>query len=154
LAVFTLSAIGLVGRARAGTVLTQADFTVAFIGDQGVGPDAVAVLELIRDEGADMVLHQGDMGYTLDAASWDRQIDDTLGTAFPYFASIGNHDCLRSLPECSGPGDWPDYQALLQARLDRIPGASCTGHLGVNAACTLPGPVLRPVGGRHSRGGP
>ena len=115
------------------------NFTVAFIGDQSVSTGAVAVLELIRDEGADMVLHQGDLGYTLNALAWDQQIDATLGANFPYFGSIGNHDCLMSLPGCSGPGNWPDYQALLQARLDRIPGASCTGDLGVNAACTYEG---------------
>lgn len=115
------------------------DFKVAFIGDQGVGGRPVAVLELIRDEGADMVLHQGDFGYTLNAAAWDQQINDTLGSDFPYFGAIGNHDCLSSLPGCTGPGDWPDYQSLLQARLDRIPGASCTGELGVNATCTYMG---------------
>jgi hypothetical protein len=112
---------------------------MAFIGDQGVNPSAVAVLQLIHDEGADMVLHQGDLGYTINAVAWDQQIDATLGADFPYFGSIGNHDCLDSLPGCSGPGNWPDYQALLQARLDRIPGASCTGELGVNAACTYMG---------------
>jgi hypothetical protein len=43
------------------------NFTIAFIGDQSVSAGAVAVLELIRDEGADMVLHQGDLGYTSNA---------------------------------------------------------------------------------------
>ena len=36
------------------------ELRVAFIGDQGLGPNAIAVLELIKDEGARMVLHQGD----------------------------------------------------------------------------------------------
>ena len=39
------------------------ELRVAFIGDQGLGPNAIAVLELIKDEGAQMVLHQGDFDY-------------------------------------------------------------------------------------------
>jgi hypothetical protein len=125
--------------ASAATSIPPANFTVAFIGDQGIGSAAIATLELIRDEGAEMVLHQGDLGYTLNAQVWDQNIDDALGFDFPYFGTIGNHDCLDILPGCSGPGDWPDYQALLEARLDRIPGASCVGEVGINAACTYMG---------------
>lgn len=86
-----------------------------------------------------MVLHQGDLGYTSDVASWEQQIDDILGPNFPYFASVGNHDCQQGLPGCNGPGVWPDYQANLIARLGRIDGAVCTGEYGVNAACTFKG---------------
>jgi hypothetical protein len=39
------------------------DFKVAFIGDQGLTDDSKEVLRLIRDEGAEMVLHQGDFDY-------------------------------------------------------------------------------------------
>ena len=42
------------------------ELRVAFIGDQGLGPNAIAVLELIKDEGAQMVLHQGDFEYKDD----------------------------------------------------------------------------------------
>ncbi len=37
--------------------------TVAFIGDQGMGSNSRAVLQLIKAEGADLVLHQGDLDY-------------------------------------------------------------------------------------------
>ena len=39
------------------------NFKVAFIGDQYLGSNAVSVLQLIKDEGTDMVLHQGDFDY-------------------------------------------------------------------------------------------
>ena len=42
---------------------TPADFKVAFIADQGLRPHSIAVLQLIEDEGTDMVLHQGDFDY-------------------------------------------------------------------------------------------
>src|SRR3990170_7533047 len=68
------------------------DVTIAFFGDQGLGGDAEAVLSLIRDEGADAVIHMGDFDYRDDPAAWDAQIDAFLGAEFPYFASAGNHD--------------------------------------------------------------
>lgn len=71
---------------------TAPDLTVAFIADQGLGPDSRAVLELIRNEGTDAVIHQGDLDYEDAPAAWIAQINDVLGPDFPYFASIGNHD--------------------------------------------------------------
>ena len=105
------------------------NFKVAFIGDQGLGNGSVAVLRLIRDEGADMVLHQGDFDYLDKPAVWDLVITGVLGPDFPYFASVGNHDT----------GRWEEYQRLLLDRLARIPDASCIGDLGVKSACWYKG---------------
>lgn len=105
------------------------DFKVAFIGDQGSGGDAKAVLELVRDERAQMVLHQGDFDYAGDPDAWDGLITDVLGGNFPYFASVGNHDT----------SSWPGYQSKLYERLSRVTGASCTGDLGVRSSCTFNG---------------
>ncbi|MFQ5764033.1 MAG: metallophosphoesterase [Rhodospirillales bacterium] len=102
---------------------------VAFFGDQGLTPEARAVLRLVRDEGADMVLHLGDFDYADDPDAFEAQIDRVLGPDFPYFAVIGNHDVKA----------WPAYQAKLEARLRRIPGAACEGALGTMAACTYRG---------------
>jgi hypothetical protein len=106
--------------------------TVAFIGDQGLGRKARAVLQLIVAEGADLVLHQGDLDYRNDPAAWDALITEVLGADFPVFASVGNHDKRRWY----GPNG---YQAKLQARLDRIGDATCSGDLGVQSACTFRG---------------
>jgi hypothetical protein len=111
---------------------TTANLKVAFIGDQGDGSNAVAVLELILSEGADMVLHQGDLDYNDDPDTWDAMITSVLGDDYPYFASVGNHDDSR----WDGAGG---YQEKLQQRLERIAGASCSGDLGVNSACTYQG---------------
>ena len=108
---------------------TPPNFKVAFIADQGLGTGSAAVLELIRDEGAHMVLHQGDFDHADDPEAWDQQINDILGPEFPYFASIGNHDVAA----------WPGYQAKMLSRLDRIDGATCTGDLGVKSACSYQG---------------
>ena len=118
---------------------TDPDLKVAFIGDQGLNANAKAVLRLIRDEGADMVLHQGDFGYAesnpTTPTAWDDQIDGVLGPNFPYFGSVGNHDLEgNSWSETNG------YQDRLEDRLTRIPGAvSCTGDYGVRSACMYRG---------------
>jgi hypothetical protein len=102
------------------------DFTIAFIGDQGFGPDARAVLELIREEGADAVIHSGDFDYHDDPRAWEDQINSVLGEDFPYFASIGNHDLVSFF----GPGG---YQERLEARLERL-GIDWDGELGVRSS--------------------
>ncbi len=106
--------------------------TVAFIGDQGITPDSRAVLRMIKQQGADMVLHQGDFDYKRRPDKWDAMISEILGEDFPYFASVGNHDRKA----WKGPRG---YQAKLRARLARIEGARCSGDLGMRSACTYRG---------------
>ena len=84
---------------------------VAFIGDQGNAIQSIAVLNLIKDEGAHIVLHQGDFDYDDNPEVWDKMISDVLGNDFPYLASIGHHDELA----------WSDYQQKLYDRLKKNP---------------------------------
>lgn len=110
--------------------------TIAFIADQGWEPAGErdgprAVLELIRDEGADAVMHQGDLDYRDDPAAWEAQIDDVLGSDFPYFIVIGNHD----ESSWSGTGG---YRDLAERRLSRL-GVGWDGELGERAAIRFRG---------------
>ena len=107
---------------------TPVNFKVAFIGDQGSNGNSEAVLTLIASENADMVLHQGDFDYSDDPTDWNNQINTFL-PGVPYFASVGNHDMAQ----------WSGYQTVLQNRLNNIPGAVCTGDLGVKASCHYQG---------------
>jgi len=109
------------------------ELRVAFIGDQGLGQGAIAVLKLIKDEGTHMVLHQGDFDYADDPDKWDKQISDVLGSDFPYFASIGNHDLDSGLISLKG------YQEKLYDRLEKNPDAVCNGDLGVKSSCIYKG---------------
>jgi 3',5'-cyclic AMP phosphodiesterase CpdA len=112
---------------------TTPELRIAFLGDQSMGPDAHAVLQLVAREKADAVVHLGDFAY--DAASptrWLAQIDSALGPDFPYFAAVGNHDVAN----WSGPGGFAE---LLRARLARVPEARCSGELGVNSLCRFRG---------------
>lgn len=102
---------------------------VAFFGDQGLNANSRAVLQLVEDEGAHMVLQLGDFDYADNPAAWDQQTTDILGADFPYFAVIGNHDLTQ----------WTGYQQKLSERLARVTGATCTVNLGVQAACRYRG---------------
>jgi hypothetical protein len=79
-----------------------------------------------------MVLHQGDFDYSDDPDLWDANITSVLGDDFPYFASVGNHDDAVFY----GTGG---YQEKLEQRLSRVPGATCSGDLGVNSVCEYQG---------------
>ena len=107
---------------------TPPNFKIAFIGDQGLNNNSRAVLEMIRAEGTDMVLHQGDFDYQNDPDKWDQQINGILGPNFPYFASIGNHDVNA----------WESYQRKLYTRLNKT-DAKCIGNLGIKSACSYKG---------------
>ena len=102
---------------------------IALFGDSGIAANATALLELIRDEGADLVIHLGDFDYDDDPVAFEAWIDATLGPDFPYFATVGNHDLVA----------WSGYQANLIARLQRIDGAGCAGEYGVKMTCSYRG---------------
>ena len=111
--------------------LPPVNFKVAFIGDQGLNSNARAVLNLIKNEGADAVVHAGDFDYHDNPAGWDGQINGILGPDFPYFASVGNHDAARFY----GSGG---YQEFLAARMNRL-GIPWDGDLGVKSSFSYQG---------------
>lgn len=108
---------------------------IAFLGDQGTaegdGADrerAPEVLQLVKDEGAHAVVHQGDFDYDHDPDAWDAMINEVLGEDFPYFASAGNHDEKM----------WDGYQKKLEDRARRI-GIAWDGRMGVKASLSFEG---------------
>ena len=119
---------GVVGEESSPTVTKDA-LKVAFIADSGIGKDFRKVLKLIRNQEADMVLHQGDLGYSGSSTKgFMSAVNDVLGSDFPYFASRGNHDT-----------DWErSYQPILMQRAKDV-GAVCTGDYGQNSTCRYQG---------------
>jgi hypothetical protein len=132
IALIALSALAFAAPSVRGSTSTDPNLKVAIIGDQGNGSNAQAVLRLIKNEGAEMVLHVGDFDYRDDPARWDADITAILGANFPYFGLVGNHDVDR----WSGPGG---YQDRLRQRLGRISGAESSGELGVKSSCRYRG---------------
>ncbi len=135
LVVFLLLISGIVSTLRAETSSpssnTPPNFKIAFIGDQGLGGNAVAVLRLIKSEGAQAVLHQGDFDYKNEPDAWNAQINEILGEDFPYFACVGNHDVKK----WNGKNG---YQQYLKDRLNRL-GITWDGDLGTKASIQYKG---------------
>jgi predicted phosphodiesterase len=82
---------------------TEPNLKVAFIGDTASGSDFKSVLQLIKDEGAQAVMIQGDLTYlpNIFAVSWFSAIDNVINkdqpgssatVTIPYFVARGNHD--------------------------------------------------------------
>jgi len=105
---------------------TPVNYKVAFIADQQDGSDAIAVLNLVKNEGAQAVVHQGDFDYGDNPQGWDSMITSVLGANFPYFASAGNHDEGNFY----GAGG---YQSFLIARMNRL-GITWDGDLGTKSS--------------------
>lgn len=99
---------------------------VAFVGDQGVKPNSLAVMFLIKQEGADLLMVPGDFDYVDSPSIWENTMNLILGRNFPVIAVLGNHDMKRE----SG------YQRVMEARLKRTKGVKCEGKAVHNSACT------------------
>ena len=97
------------------TVPSEPNLKIAFIGDVGVGAAQRAVLNLIKSEGVQAVLHQGDFDYHNDPVGFWSSVDDVLGANFPYFVSVGNHD-IAKWPTTANPS----YSQMLFDRMSRI----------------------------------
>lgn len=110
-------------------IVPPKDFTIAFLADQGVTDDSRKVLQLVKSEGASMVIHPGDFDYLDDPEAWDTMIIEELDKNFPYFITVGNHDLKR----------WDEYQEKFAERLEFIDEAKCEGDLGVKSVCTYKG---------------
>ena len=95
--------------ARAQMPATPPNFKVAFLGDMSINANAEDVLQLIENEGADMAIHLGDLGYGNEsdpqrAIDWDAQVTNVLGANYPYFAVTGS-DGSFELPNLP-PGEY------------------------------------------------
>jgi predicted phosphodiesterase len=118
-------------RTFAQSELPPPNLKIAFLGDQSLGPWPIAVLELVRREGAHAVLHLGDFDYVDLPVLWEAQIDAVLGLDFPYFAVVGNHDEDEFYATLG-------YQHFMEARMERL-GIPWEGDLGVASTFSYQG---------------
>jgi hypothetical protein len=108
------------------SAVIAAPIKIAFVGDQGTGSNARAVLTLVANEGTDLLMVQGDLGYKQNAAStWNENLTNALGSDFPVLAVVGNHENF----------EWSLYKGYIQRRIDQNPALECFGNTGVKALC-------------------
>lgn len=127
--IFRLLAIAILAT-NANLAAGSEPLKLAFVGDQGTNNNSQAVLQLIVDEGSDLLLVQGDFAYDDNAAgAWISNMDDILGERFPVLITVGNHD-LRQ---------WPIYREWQKQRIANLADLQCDGSPGVMAHCTYRG---------------
>jgi hypothetical protein len=121
---------GTGGTAGSGGTAGHPDLIVAFIGDQGTTADAQEVIDVIREEGAQAVVHNGDFDYVGSPTQFLTMVN-SLGDQFPYFAVFGNHEEEQH----------EAYAQALTARANSIPEMRdhCSGTQGYNTSCDFRG---------------
>jgi hypothetical protein len=107
---------------------------VALLADSTLNHASERVLALVAHEGADMVLHPGDIDYTGRLDLWQEQVSAALGPRFPYFFSAGNYE-NKDTPRRKNVA-WQRYVAHRRQRL-RDAGAMCVHESadGAQVAC-------------------
>lgn len=114
-----ISAVRLVSSGLfGGPASTEPGLTVAFIGDAGLDEDTRAVLELIKAENTDLVVHLGDYDYQSNPEAYFALVDEVLGQDFPVVGVMGNHD-KDSWPAGCG-NERGCYAEVLAERMDRL----------------------------------
>eukprot|EP00736_Rhodelphis_marinus_P013118 Rmarinus@m.29862 len=110
----------------------------AFFGDGGNSEKTESVLSMVKDWGAEFIVHSGDFDYDSNPQSWIDMLDRNLGPDFPYFATIGNHDMRMWDPFVK---EEPGYEELLAERIERNNGVlyNCVGETAVKETCNYKG---------------
>jgi len=122
------------------------NLTIAYVSNTGVGLSSKEVYRLIKNEGAELVIHSGDFDYEYDPAAFDSDINDVLGKHFPLLAVIGEHDWGGVKLTWT---DSPGYQDYLLMRLRLTPNITCSGTIGVNYWCVYRGLFFFFLRSRH-----
>lgn len=103
---------------------------VAFIGDTGYGSNFQSVLNLIKQEGAQLTVVAGDTSYSSSGDdNWDAMVRDTLGSSDPALVVAGNHDY--------GDSDFGDVRSFGESRLNRQNAVQCEGEYAEKMTCTF-----------------
>lgn len=120
--------------------------TVAFIGDTGTGGNFQSVLDLIKQEGAELTIVAGDTSYSASRDdNWDSMVRTTLGNSDPAIIAAGNHDY--------GDSNFNDVKNYGEARLNRQSAVNCSGDYAEQMTCTYKNLyiVLSAIGSAGSR---
>jgi len=89
---------------------TPQNLLVAYYGDLGLSNTSAYVLKMVKAEGAELIVHAGDLDYSDNATAFDAFLNQHLGEDFPYLAAAGNHDIT----------EWGEYKAMLLNRYHKI----------------------------------
>ncbi len=104
---------------------------VALLADVGSTQNSGRVLQLIKENNADLVLHAGDLDYRDNPELWEMMVNELIGTDFPYYTAMGNHE----YPAFEGTNG---YQKFWFDRLLEH-NSTCIGTVGLSLMCSFNG---------------
>lgn len=99
---------------------------IAFIGNSGIGTNAVNVLNLINKEESDLVVHLGNLGYEASPAEFADMLETNLEETIPFVAVIGSEEFAVK--------NWDNYESELDYLAEDL---DCEGTYGNKMACYL-----------------
>jgi len=112
---------------------TVPNLKVAFVGDFARNGNTESVLQLIKDQEAELLIGLGDLDYNFKPELWMTQLNNILGEDFPFASAIGNHDDIQ----------WENfYKPLFRERYERTPELTCSGEIGITETCVYKGLFL------------
>lgn len=102
---------------------------LAFFGDSGVNSNSNKVLQMLKNENVDSIIHLGDLDYEYNPKLMEQSINKVFSESFPYIYVIGNHDTEV----------WDQYQINNINRLKKSLNLYCSGNIGVQSYCIING---------------
>ena len=97
---------------------------IAFFGDQGLNYGGQEVLKLVKAEGAELVVHLGDLDYIDDPQFYDR-INKELLDDITVISVQGNHDLIK----------WDEYEQIFTRNIEQNDELECVGLIGIKSVC-------------------
>lgn len=105
------------GQLLKATTYPHQNFKIAVMGDSAISDEFVEVLNLIKQEDVDLIVHTGDFSNDDGPAghpwyneynTWGGRFNKVMGESFAIIGADGNHD------------DWDDYKPFFQDRLSKM----------------------------------
>lgn len=105
---------------------------LAFFGDSTTTDHAKSVLQMIKNNDVDAIIHLGDLDYDYNPPAMEEHINSVFSEEYPYIYIIGNHETEV----------WNQYQQNNYNRLLNQSGdikIYCKGNHGVQSYCLVNG---------------
>eukprot|EP01127_Copromyxa_protea_P001418 TRINITY_DN11415_c0_g1_i1.p1 TRINITY_DN11415_c0_g1~~TRINITY_DN11415_c0_g1_i1.p1 ORF type:complete len:470 (+),score=115.78 TRINITY_DN11415_c0_g1_i1:38-1411(+) len=107
---------------------TPEEMLIAYVGNSGAVYESLKVWNLIKEEGAEAVIHTGNFDFCDDSSLFSQHLDEVLGN-ITFIPVVGNNDLHV----------WEDYQEVLYDRFSTNEYLQCEGTLFVNYWCMYKG---------------
>ncbi len=101
---------------------------IAILGDQGFNERTRKILEMVKKEGSELLIINGDFDCTDSPKKWKDIHAKILGKDFPIIPVAGNHDIKK----------WDEYKKVIK-EWESNPKLSCSGEAGEQTICSYKG---------------